>query len=471
MAIQSWLGLLSLAASTAAWPQLPEGTSPNIRFAPRSLPTVEEIESMGTLHLIKKPSTRRGLPTIADDGDAESLGTLHLLKPDSKRALPTIADDGDAESLGTLHLIKPEEEEKQKEDKKVRSAGPLTLPVIHAPKPGLLSRDIQVQLENRSDIAYYAQLYMGNPPQEIYAQLDTGSSELWVNPDCSSLSTSGDKTFCQAVGQYDPDESSTSKKSGGSQVLNYGVGSADITYYVDDIGLVEDDASPLKGVQFGVADGGTEDQFAGVMGLSYGEGKNTKYPNLLDEMKKQGVVETKAFSVALGSKAEGGGVAVFGGVDTGKFRGKLTGLPIINSPDGVSRYWVNLESISHSGGSKKKKFAGSRMPVFFDTGATLTLLPETLVAAIARDLGADGATDDAGFYPVDCSLVDEQGSVDFSFDGVTVKVPYREIIREYNSGGSSSCYLGISSSDDYALLGDTFLRAAYGKCLFLGQWS
>lgn len=294
----------------------------------------------------------------------------------------------------------------------------------------------------------------------MYAQLDTGSWELWVNPSCASLTSSADKTFCDAVGQYDPDDSSSSEATSESKKLNYGIGSASVDYVVDDIAL--SDSVKLEAVQFGVASN-TRDQFAGVLGIGYGKGVNTKYNNFIDELADQGVTETKAFSVALGSKAEGGGVIVFGGVDTGKFKGSLASLPIISAgsaPDGVARYWVELDSISLTAPSgRNKKWDSTSFPVFLDTGATLTLLPPSVVEAIAADFGSDGQ-DDAGFYNVDCSLVNEAGTVDFAFDGVTVKVPYKEIIREFG-GSNPTCYLGISPSEDYALLGDTFLRSAY----------
>jgi hypothetical protein len=126
----------------------------------------------------------------------------------------------------------------------------------------------------------------------------------------------------------------------------------------------------------------------------------------------------------------------------------------------VARYWVNLDSISHTSSSgRNKKWDDTSMAVFLDTGATLTLLPPSVVETIANDLGSDGQ-DDGGFYSLDCSIVNEAGTVDFTFDGVTIKVPYKEIVREFG-GSDRTCYLGITPSDDYALLGDTFLRSAY----------
>lgn len=393
----SWMTLLALAAVSTCWPQIPRG-SPKIDLVPRSLPTVDEAESLGTLRIAQQQKAR-GLPVSEDLDDTV-----------------------------------------------------LTLPIVHAPKPALVGRSLDVQLENRSDVAYYAQLYVGTPPQEVYAQLDTGSFELWLNPSCSSLSSDSDKTFCEATGQYFPEDSSSSEDTGESTDLNYGIGEAKIDYYEDDVGFSKDNR--LKAIRFGVASE-SEDQFAGVLGLGHGDGVNTKYPNVLDEMLEQGFIETHAFSVALGSKAEGGGAVSFGGVDTSKFRGKLAALPIIppeDSPDGVARYWVQLDGISRDGSD----YSDSSLPAFVDTGATLTLLPENLVRAIAEDLQSPGK-DDAGFYEIDCRLVDEPGTLDFAFDGVTIKVPFGEVVRQFSNG----CYLGIAESDEFTLLGDTFLRSAY----------
>ncbi|VUC34506.1 unnamed protein product [Clonostachys rosea] len=426
----SFIELLLWAGTVHSWPQLApsaESTSiiPYTPVSARSLPHVDESESSETLHI---PSTRQPELPVDDDLDEFS----YTLPVGLTRDLPTEDD------------IVP---------------GTLTLPIVHATKPGLVSRSVEVKLENRSDVAYYAQLQFGTPSQAIYAQLDTGSFELWVNPTCSGLSTS-DAKFCEAVGKYKPGSSSTSKSLSKSGKLNYGIGGAEVDYYTDTISLSS--SSKLKNVRFGVASK-TEDQFAGVLGLGHGKGFNTDYPNFLDELSNQKLIDKKSFSVALGSKAENGGVIVFGGVDTSKFSGKLAGLPLISAsdaPDKVARYWVSLESISHSppNNGKGKAWDNTKFPVFLDTGATLTLLPSDVVKSIATDLKTTGL-DDAGFYNVDCGLVSQSGTVDFKFNGVTIKVPYKEIIREFSS--MKKCYLGIAASEKYSLLGDTFLRSAY----------
>ncbi|KAI2636278.1 acid protease [Hypomontagnella submonticulosa] len=343
------------------------------------------------------------------------------------------------------------------------------LPVVHSTNKKVFSdfgdkRAITtVPLANRSDVAYYAQLDIGTPAQQVYVQLDTGSFELWVNPDCSDLQGSADVRFCRAVGHYEPSSSSTSAQIAGTKTLRYGIGSAKIQYVADDIGLAGTN-SKLKGVQFGVAID-TVDEFAGILGIGHGVNVTIRYKNFIDELEAQGVTQTKAFSLALGSKDEQEGVIIFGGLDAGKFTGNLQTLPILpaaESPDQVPRYWVNMSSLSLTPPSGQTKvYENTTMAVFLDSGATLTLLPTTLANSIAADFGAQ-VTDSNGFYPVDCSLNDLPGTLNFAFDGITIKVPYNELVRELQSSFlGTQCFLGISPSDDFVLLGDTMLRSAY----------
>ncbi|KAI1643870.1 acid protease [Daldinia loculata] len=349
-----------------------------------------------------------------------------------------------------------------------RSSRYVKLPVIHSTNKDVFAdfgdkRAITtVPLANRSDVAYYASLDIGTPPQQVYVQLDTGSFELWVNPDCSDLSGSADVRFCQAVGHYDSSSSSTATQLAGTKTLRYGIGAAKIQYFSDDIGLTGTDAK-LKGIQFGVATE-TDDEFAGILGIGHGINVTTSYKNFVDELADQGVTDTKAFSLALGGKEEQEGVIIFGGLDTGKFTGTLQTLPIIpaeESPDKVPRYWVNMTSLSLTPPSgAKKEYVSNNMAVFLDSGATLTLLPTELANSIAADFGAE-ATDANGLYPVDCSLNDLPGTLNFAFDGVTIKVPYNEVVREVQNSFYTQCYLGIMASDDFILLGDTMLRSAY----------
>jgi hypothetical protein len=216
-------------------------------------------------------------------------------------------------------------------------------------------------------------------------------------------------------------------------------------------------------VQFGAAVS-TVDEFSGILGIGFGYNITTNYKNFVDELQSQGATNTKAFSLALGSKDEKEGVVIFGGLDTGKFSGTLQSQPIVpaaQSPDGVPRYWIQMNNMSMTPPSgNTKTYSNTSMDVFLDSGSTLTLLPTEVATSIAADFGADGV-DSNGFYSVDCSLNALPGTVNFAFAGVTIRVPYSEFIRELQTGFGTQCYLGISPSDEFALLGDTMLRSTY----------
>lgn len=374
------------------------------------------------------------------------------------------------------------------DDGPIASGRYATFPVIHSTntdhfgdvwaKRDVWRRGIEtLPLANRSDVAYYAKLNIGSPGQPNYVQLDTGSFELWVNPDCTNLDATSDQRFCRAVGSYDPYSSSSADVTSSTKTLRYGIGSASIQYIKDDIGF-EGSNVTLKDVQFGAATA-TVDEFSGILGIGHGVNVTTTYPNFIDELQMQGVTETKAFSLALGSKSEQEGVIIFGGIDTGKFAGTLMSQPIIpaaQSPDGVPRYWIDMNYMSLTPPSgNEKKYDNSTMAVFLDSGATLTLLPQALADAVAADFGASG-TDSNGFYEVDCALNDLQGSINFAFPGVTIQVSYAEIIRELQTGFGTMCYLGITPNDDFVLLGDSMLRSAYavfdqtGNAIHLAQY-
>lgn len=85
---------------------------------------------------------------------------------------------------------------------------------------------------------------------------------------------------------------------------------------------------------------------AGILGAGYGKGYRLNYSNIIDEMKEQGVINKRQFSVVLNHKDDSTGECyprrvsftgtdqadrstirqgevIFGGIDTKKFSGKL----------------------------------------------------------------------------------------------------------------------------------------------------
>jgi hypothetical protein len=78
---------------------------------------------------------------------------------------------------------------------------------------------------------------IGTPAQAVRVAIDTGSSELWVNPNCANAGSSSQRQSCVANGHYDPSQSSTGRVSQKEGHVKYGKGEVVIQYVADQIAL------------------------------------------------------------------------------------------------------------------------------------------------------------------------------------------------------------------------------------------
>lgn len=327
-------------------------------------------------------------------------------------------------------------------------------------------------LYNHTNIAYMIELDIGTPAQKVRVQIDTGSDELWVDPDCSTVSDKTSAAFCETVGRYNPAKSSTAQDADATNELAYGKGTAEIAYVYDNIVVPGTNSSVLESVAFGVATS-SEDAAVPIMGVGFGYGFNLEYYNIIDELFRQDVTNSRAFSIALGTTTDSdgtddvgdnieNGVIIFGGIDTKKFSGtlyKFDNMPPQETADGPWRYFVQLDSVGYTkpGSKSSSKIGSSSIPVVLDTGSSLSYLPANVMSSLASSLGSTVQSD--GTIIVDCDLGDKGGSVDFTFGSLTVNVALNDFIWE----GQGACALGaITASDDLpCLFGDTFLRSVY----------
>ncbi|KAI0394414.1 aspartic peptidase domain-containing protein [Xylariaceae sp. FL0594] len=311
--------------------------------------------------------------------------------------------------------------------------------------------------------AYVAEITIGANKQVVDVLIDTGSFELWVNPNCQKANV---PDLCQGFGQYDPSTSISSRKLDGGFSISYGSGKVTGAYYKDDIYV---SGARIQAQQFGVANDSDMVWF-GIMGL----GRNTGtggYPFLVDSLSAQGLIDTKLFSMDLGGQPLPGaamtGEIVFGGVDINKYSGFLQRVP---TDPRDAHYKIILNSLLHRApnSSFSRTFIHRDLPlsVIVDSGTTLSLLPESLVKQLAAQFpGAEPDGKDG--YTVDCALRQQPGSVDFEFlaergkgkGKVTINVAYKDFI--WDSGGN--CFLGAAYSKDvgFWILGDTFMRGVY----------
>ncbi|RYC56087.1 hypothetical protein CHU98_g10118 [Xylaria longipes] len=324
---------------------------------------------------------------------------------------------------------------------------------------------------------YTVELSIGTPPQLVYPALDLFANDVWLNPDCySSLSLDA----CCANGKYDPDASISAGDLDCSQPWQFGnsYSGASGCYVTDDV-LFE--GAILNHAQVGIANE-SWGQTAGRLGLGFGC-RGEGYISIIDELKSQGLIATRQFSIALGSANPsssiedsaadvGLGELLFSGLNTRKYAGELRKLYSHPGPEGDSRYYVTLTAIGMFDPSNCI-FWDIYEPAhraFFDYTTIMSYLPTGYIQTLQEFFPDASFNYTEGVYQVPCSYRSHEASVDFYFDTHTISVPLRDFILEVDD----ICYLGaVENTEDEAILGQSFLRAAYNNhsCLRSGRRS
>lgn len=298
--------------------------------------------------------------------------------------------------------------------------------------------------------------------------LDTGSSELWVNPDCSTASTDLQKGQCLQFGKYDPQKSTSSEGPFGKKNISYGDPSDPTTHTTASIQYMSDDIS------FG--DASISNQTFGVVTSSIGQGQGilglgpdlkngfggSGYNLVLSTMAKQGLINSAVFSLDLRHMQSKTGAVIYGGIDRSKFTGSLQRLPFVRGAGGEFRLAAQMSSVgvTRSSTSSTFKLQGMSSVAMFDSGTSFSRFKKEVAAPILQGLGA--TKDTSGNFVVPCSVVKTPGTVDFGFGNNTVHVPLADFIVQTAQG----CYVGLSITTDTQILGDTVLRAGY----FVFDW-
>lgn len=219
-------------------------------------------------------------------------------------------------------------------------------------------------------------------------------------------------------------------------------------------------------MQFGI--GYTSSSEEGILGIGYtiNEVQVNRfgldaYPNLPQKLKDDGTISSVAYSLWLNDLDASTGSILFGGVDTDKFSGQLSTLPIIPDAGVYAEFIIALTDLG-IGDNKTAIFSNSNVAVLLDSGSSLMYLPDAVTSALYTQFNARYDSNQGTAF-VDCNLANQQGSLEFGFSGVTISVPYNELVITLAvSRGRPVCILGISpAGNSVAVLGDTFLRSAY----------
>ncbi|CAI4407518.1 BDH_1b_G0027880.mRNA.1.CDS.1 [Saccharomyces cerevisiae] len=347
---------------------------------------------------------------------------------------------------------------------------------------------------------YVVKMEIGTPPQTVYLQLDTGSSDMIVNNAdiayCKSMSDGSDyastdnyeltatsnglpsttisseayNTLCSYWGTFDASNSSTFENNATFFNNTYGDG----TYYAGTYGtdVVSFENITLNDFTFGVSND-TIGNPSGILGISLPIAEFTDgieyalalnrtpfiYDNFPMELKNQGKINKIAYSLFLNGPDAHFGSILFGAVDKSKYTGQLYTLPMLqafNTLGSNPGMIITAQSVaildSESG---NKTVSDIQFPVMLDSGTTFSYLPTEIAEAIGKSFDGEYSFDDQG-YIFDCSKVnDTLLSVDFGGFNISAN------ISNFVTSAKDRCVLNVKQSESTYMLGDAFLVDAY----------
>lgn len=321
---------------------------------------------------------------------------------------------------------------------------------------------VQQTLDNLETL-YFANASLGTPAQTFRLHIDTGSSDLWVNAKDSQLCQQGGNQ-CGDSGTYNANDSSTYEYVNGVFNISYADGTGASGDYATD--TFRFGGQTIKELQFGI--GYSSSSPEGILGIGYtineaavNHGGLKPYSNLPQKLVDDGTINSNAYSLWLNDLDASTGSILFGGVDTDKFHGELQTLPIIPEDGVYAEFIIALTGMGHNN-TNGSIFQNENVAVLLDSGTSFMYLPNNVVRSLYHTFDAEyDASQGAAF--VDCSLGEQEGSLDFNFSGVTISVPINELVIVTDvSRGQAVCALGIGpAGDSVSILGDTFLRSAY----------
>ncbi|KAG0379220.1 hypothetical protein BGX24_001268 [Mortierella sp. AD032] len=302
-----------------------------------------------------------------------------------------------------------------------------------------------IGFDKEASTPYYGLVNIGTPPQTVKMQFDTGSSRFVVSTtECSS---------CTGSSRFNRTRSTTFRPGVMPWTIHYGDGSfaegitgedkvtlGSISVDIQELNLVHSESSNF------------DDAVDGVLGLSFGaiSGSTTVFENMMSK----NLVDKGIFSFFLGKRSiNGGGEVIFGGMDMERVEpgNEITYTPVTNAT-----FWnIDVQNFSINNVSFVTGTRTSPVRSIVDTGTTLLVGPEDWVTWYHGRIPRSRKFRKTWVIP--CKGSSKLGVV---VEGKTFSVPYEDLAREYV--GFGLCFSAVqSSSADYLILGDVFLKNNY----------
>ncbi|KAI8630994.1 secreted aspartic proteinase precursor [Xylariaceae sp. FL1651] len=309
------------------------------------------------------------------------------------------------------------------------------------------------------DLMWLAPVNIGTPRQQLYLDLDTGSSDTWV------FSTETSKTEVQGQTLWDPSKSSTSALIDGcSWSILYGDWStSEGTCYTDTfaLGNLSIPNMTIESATFVSSMFSSDSNVSGLVGLGWPALKQTTPPQKALIEFLADVLDEPVFTVDFRHNSSDGSFN-FGYID-----GQLHEPDIVyTNVDTSDGFWGVKNTAFGIGGENLTYSFLTPKNVIVDTGTTLLYAPEASVDTyFSKVPGANFSEQEFGYVvPCDAELPDFLWEIsDDAGNAVKGAIPGAYLI--YAHTDDQMCFAGLQSMDSFSgvdgILGDIFLKSAF----------
>lgn len=284
---------------------------------------------------------------------------------------------------------------------------------------------ITVPLERSSDSMYYIEsLTIGKSKQQLTKViLDTGSSDVVLTG----------STYQYERSLFTPE-----------YVAQYG--SSDPFHIFQQKGTISGNDWTLQGFTFGVTNVTNIDSFYGVFGIGYPSIEAMDpYENFPMMLESLGLIDYQIYSV---SGKSGDSNIIFGGIDTGAYKGPLvkTQIGFEVGPLSTRQYHtvtaVTVSSINIATHNTRTSISSQKLIYTLDTGSNGLMIPEPVYTNLITAIHAKKLWhDDTPFFQKDALAAE---SLTFNITGFSVSIPLTDLIDECTAmRGSQYCTLRI----------------------------
>jgi len=324
-----------------------------------------------------------------------------------------------------------------------------------------LGAPAKVVINDYQDSQYYGTVQLGTPQQTLRVIYDSGSSNLWVSNIKPSIFHIGEKH------NYYQNKKSTSYVTNGTKfAIQYGSGPVAGEYSADTMsiggidieGYTFAEANDVSGLGPAYAVG----KFDGICGMGWDDISVDGVQTPLRALVESGKLDEPVYAFYLGSGGAAGELTI-GGVNTARYTGDFSYVPVVEMVPGVTGYWeIVLDDVQVGGSSISAAKRG-----VVDSGTSLMVVPSNEISAIATAVGAKQLSKIPPFnreYTIDCSA--DAPSIDFVIDGNTYALQKEDYSLDQGSGQCLFAFMGQdipAPVGPLIIMGDVFMRAHYCK--------